>query len=67
MTCKILVSQRLKRSGMCWKEHGGQSVLTFRALLQSNLFDSAWKILSAVYCAEVKFPNNVIKLSKDSQ
>ena len=40
-TCKTLVSQRLKRSGMCWKENGGQAILTFRALLQSKLFDTA--------------------------
>ena len=40
-TYKTLVSQCLKRSGMCWKEKGGQAILTFRALLQSNLFDAA--------------------------
>jgi len=59
-TCKTLVSQRLKRSGMCWKEQGGQAILTFRALLQSNLFDRAWEKLSEVYCAEVLLPKNVV-------
>jgi len=59
-TCKTLVSQRLKRSGMCWKEQGGQAILTFRALLQSNLFDSAWEMLSAVYYTEIKRPKNIV-------
>jgi len=45
---------------MCWKEEGGQAILTFRALLQNNLFDIGWKKLSEVYCAEVKLPKNVV-------
>lgn len=59
-TCKSLVSQRLKRSGMCWKENGGQAILTFRALLQSELFDVAWELLNKKYISEVKLPENVI-------
>ena len=59
-TCKTLVTQRMKRSGMSWKEKGGQAILTFRALLQSNLFDVGWKALSAEYCKEVKLPKNVV-------
>lgn len=59
-TCKTLVTQRLKRSGMSWKEAGGQAILTFRALLQSDLFDLAWEKLSETYCAEVQLPKNVI-------
>ncbi len=59
-TCKTLVSQRLKRSGMSWGEEGGQAILTFRALLQSDLFDHAWKKLSEVYCTQVKLPKNVV-------
>ena len=59
-TCKTLVTQRLKRSGMAWKAEGGQAILTFRALLHSNLFDSAWEKLSREYCADVKLPKNVI-------
>lgn len=59
-TCKTLVSQRLKRSGMCWKDEGGQAILTFRALLQSGLFDCAWVKLSDVYHAQVQLPKNVI-------
>lgn len=59
-TCKSLVSQRLKRSGMCWKGNGGQAILTFRALLQSELFDVAWALLNKEYISKVKLPENVI-------
>jgi hypothetical protein len=59
-TCKSLVTQRLKRSGMCWKEQGGQAILTFRALLQSELFDTAWEMLNKKYIFDVKLPGNVI-------
>ena len=59
-TCKTLVSQRLKRSGMCWKEEGGQAILTFRALLLSRLFDIGWEKLSEGYCADIQLPKNVV-------
>ena len=39
---KILVTQRMKRSGMRWRIHGGQAVLTVRALIKSGRFDRAW-------------------------
>jgi hypothetical protein len=39
---KTLVSQRLKRSGMRWRVPGGQAILTFRALCQSERFERAW-------------------------
>jgi hypothetical protein len=63
-TCKTLVTQRLKRSGVAWKAEGGQAILTFRALLHSSLFDSAWKKLSGEYLGEVKLPKNVIPFPK---
>ena len=44
---KVLVTQRLKRSGMRWKIDSGRAVLTFRALIKSDRFDTAWKILMA--------------------
>ena len=44
---KVLVTQRLKRSGMRWKIDGDQAVLTFRALIKSDRFDTAWEILMA--------------------
>lgn len=39
---KILVTQRMKRSGMRWRIVGGQAVLTVRALIKSGRFDRAW-------------------------
>ena len=50
---------------MCWKENGGQAILTFRALLQSHLFDMAWGMLSKTYFSEIKLPNNVIPFPKN--
>ena len=61
--CKTLVSQRLKRSGMRWREAGGQAILTFRALCQSNRFDRAWSLLAATYKRPVGLPRKVIALS----
>ena len=48
-TCKTVVSQRMKCSGMSWLEKGGQAILTFRPLALSNMFDDAWNILSQNY------------------
>jgi len=42
---KVLVTQRMKRSGMRWRIQGGQAVLTVRALLKSGRFESAWKAM----------------------
>ena len=61
--CKTLVSQRLKRSGMRWRQAGGQAILTFRALCQSNRFDRAWSLLAATYKRPVGLPRKVIALS----
>ena len=40
-SCKTLVGQRLKRSGMSWQRNGGQGVLTFRSLIKSQRFKKA--------------------------
>jgi hypothetical protein len=48
-TCKTLVTQRMKRSGMSWGREGGQSILTLRALLQSDRWDVAWRLLARQY------------------
>ena len=61
-TCKTLVTERLKRSGMRWSERGGQAILTLRALLQSNRFDSGWSLLLQTYRADVSAPDNVVPL-----
>ncbi len=39
---KILVTQRMKRSGMRWRIQGGKAVLTVRALIKSARFNRAW-------------------------
>jgi len=58
--CKTLVTQRLKRSGMRWRNPGGQAILTLRGLVQSDRFDSGWKMLSETYRAEVGIPDTVL-------
>ena len=63
-TCKTLVTERLKRSSMRWSERGGQAILTLRALLQSNRFDSGWSLLLQTYRAEVSAPDNVVPLRR---
>jgi hypothetical protein len=62
--CKTLVSQRLKRSGMRWRMPGGQAILTFRALCQSERFERAWSLLGETYKRSVTLPRKVIAFSK---
>ena len=40
-SCKTLVTQRMKHSGMAWTKDGGQAILTLRSLIQSNRWSSA--------------------------
>jgi hypothetical protein len=44
--CKTLATQRLKRSGMSWRD-GKQAILTIRSLQQSGRWSAAWGLLSA--------------------
>lgn len=44
-TNKLLVTQRLKGSGMTWSMSGGEAILSLRALVMSDRFEAAWKIL----------------------
>ena len=44
-TNKLLVTQRLKGSGMTWSMSGGEAILSLRALVMSDRFETAWKIL----------------------
>ena len=62
-TCKTLVTQRMKRSGQRWTTDGGQAILTFRALAQSDRFDAAWQLVSAEYRRNVSFSKNVIPIN----
>ena len=50
--CKTLVAQRMKCSGMSWRE--GQGILTLRSLIQSDRWRGGWELLSGLYRAEVK-------------
>ncbi len=47
--CKVVVCQRMKRSGMSWRTPGGQAVLTLRCLYLSGRFDAAWTALEAKF------------------
>ena len=58
--CKTLVTQRMKRSGMRWRHQGGQAILTFRALAQSDRFERGWNLLAATYKSKVSLPRNVV-------
>jgi len=59
-SCKTLVTQRMKCSGMRWDIAGGQGVLTARSLIQSKRFDEGWNLLSTSYKEAVKLPENVV-------
>jgi len=50
--CKTLATQRLKRSGMSWRD-GKQAILTIRSLQQSQRWAAAWALLSAHFRVEV--------------
>lgn len=50
--CKTLATQRLKRSGMSWRD-GKQPILTIRSLQQSNRWAPAWSLLAEHFRVEV--------------
>jgi hypothetical protein len=52
-TCKTLVTQRMKCSGMAWKQTGGQAILTLRSLIQSDRWLHAWLLLKDTFCTPV--------------
>lgn len=45
--CRHVVAQRTKLSGMRWFCCGAENVLTFRALIKSNLFDDYYRLTEA--------------------
>jgi len=53
-SCKTLVTQRLKHSGMAWTMPGGQAILTLRSLIQSDRWKPAWELLRADFHKDVK-------------
>jgi len=56
-TCKTLATQRLKRSGMSWRD-GKQPILTIRSLQQSNRWQNAWTLLAESYRGDVMCVRN---------
>ena len=52
-SCKTLITQRMKCAGMRWDIKRGQGVLTARGLIQSNLFDKGWELLSQCYISKI--------------
>jgi hypothetical protein len=49
---------------MRWRQAGGQAILTFRALCQSERFERAWELLAATYKRSVGLPQKVIALNQ---
>jgi hypothetical protein len=62
-TGKTLVTQRMKRSGQRWSIDGGQAILSFRALAQSDRFDAAWQLLSASYRRNITRSENIVPIN----
>jgi hypothetical protein len=60
--CKTLATQRMKRSGMHWRQEGGQAILTFRAMAQSDRFDRGWEVVATTYKKHVAIPGNVVSI-----
>jgi len=60
--CQTLATQRLRRSGMRWRQEGGQAILTLRSLAQSDRFDRAWTMIAQTYVKQVAFPRKVAAL-----
>ena len=42
--CKTIVKQRMCRSGMSWSRHGGQPILSIRAIIKSQRWDQFWTL-----------------------
>ena len=65
--CKTLVTQRMKGAGMRWRQQGGQAILTWRALLQSQRFAPAWELVAQTYKKAVTLPEKVIAFATPVQ
>jgi hypothetical protein len=51
---KTIIGTRMKRAGARFSQHGGQTVMTFRAALLSHRFEALHRELHATYTATVK-------------
>jgi len=50
---KTVVGTRMKRAGARFSQHGGQTVMLFRAAVLSGRFDSLHQELHATYTASI--------------
>lgn len=66
-TCKTLVGQRLKLSGMRWSMAGAQAILTTRGWDQSERFDEGWALVAAHHHVEVHVLAHVVPLRSASR
>ena len=66
-TCKTLVTQRLKQSGMAWTITGGQAILTLRSLIQSHRWQPAWNLLRSDFQKSVTVYNSQTTLPAANQ
>jgi hypothetical protein len=56
-TCKTLVTQRMKCSGMRWGRLGGQAILSLRSVIQSDRWSQVWPLIQAKFCKSVSIVN----------
>jgi hypothetical protein len=56
--CKTLATQRMKRSGMSWRDAGGQAILTLRGHTQSGRMGHAWNVLRPAFVRRVDVDSN---------
>ncbi len=64
--CKTLAAQRLKRSGMSWRD-GKQPILTIRSLQQSNRWKRGWRLIAAEFQQTPLVPTTHGNLKRYSQ
>lgn len=53
-TARYMVVDRLRRTGMRWKHHGGQAILTLRHWAANDQFNEAWGLLRNLEAANTQ-------------
>ena len=61
--CKIVFTQRLKRSGMAWTREGGQVILDLRVIWLSGV----WEAVHQRYLAAKPIPVTHVHMAKGTQ
>jgi hypothetical protein len=61
--CKIVFTQRLKRSGMSWTLTGGQVILDLRVIWLSGI----WDMVHQRYLASKPLPVTQVDMAKSAQ